>query len=288
MRMKSFLLLMALVCISLNLGAQCLDSANVYSFTYGGRNYEVVKELRSWSYAAACAVERGGHLVEINDLDEQNAVYSAITTGAGIPANYTAVPNGGGIAYIWIGATDQLTEGIWLWDGNNDNSGLHFWSGQGANGAGNGTPIAGSYHNWGGKSTGTVKEPDNYGSNQSHAAMALAGWPSGTTLLGITGEWNDIIGTSSIYYVIEYDAPIGFRPGHSLPYNIYPNPTQGIIHIEGNFLSIALLDQMGRCIDVQENVMNPSIDISPYPGGVFFLRMQGSDYFGSEKIIHYK
>lgn len=62
------------------------------------RVYEVVKELKSWSEAAACAVERGGYLVEIDSQADQDTIYGAIIHGAGI-------------AYVWIGASDQHTEG---------------------------------------------------------------------------------------------------------------------------------------------------------------------------------
>ena len=90
---------------------------------------------------------------------------------------------GGGIAYVWIGATDQQTEGTWLWDGNNDNTGGNFWIGQGTNGSGNGAAVGGAFFYWGGTSTGTPNEPDDYANAQDHAAIGLAGWPSGTNLL---------------------------------------------------------------------------------------------------------
>jgi hypothetical protein len=96
-------------------------------------------------------------------------------------------------------------EGTWLWDVNNDGTGVHFWNGQGANGSGNGTVVSGKYTNWGGTSKGTFQEPDDYNNDQDAAAIGLAGWPNGTTNLGIAGEWNDIISTSSIYYIVEYD-----------------------------------------------------------------------------------
>ena len=52
--------------------SQCVLEENVYSFTYLGKNYEVVTELKSWSEAAACAVERGGYLAEIDTQEEQD------------------------------------------------------------------------------------------------------------------------------------------------------------------------------------------------------------------------
>jgi hypothetical protein len=214
--------------------AQCANTSNIYSFTHNGRNYEIVRELKTWANAAACAVERGGTLVEINDESEQLAVHNAIAS-AGVSTAYTSIANGGGIAYVWIGASDQLNEDKWMWDGNNDNNGSNFWTGQGDAGAGNGSSVDGLYHNWGGKSTSMVQEPDNFGSGQHHAAIALTGWPSGTNFLGIAGEWNDIIGSSLLYFTIEKNSNVGINEvkNHS-EINVYPNPCSDKIVIESD------------------------------------------------------
>ena len=187
--------------------SQCANDKNIFKFTFNGKNYEVVKELKTWEAATVCAIERGGYLVEINNLEEQNAVYEAISKGAGISSTYVTVSDGGAIAYVWIGATDKKTEGKWLWDGNNNGYGINFWNGEGAHGKKNGKPYDGAYNNWGGTSNGAANEPDNFASVQNCGAIALAGWPSGTTKIGIAGEWNDIRCSNLLYYVIEYDKP---------------------------------------------------------------------------------
>jgi lectin-like protein len=120
--MKTLMLLILAVLFATNIFAQCANETNIYEFTFEDKTYEIVKELQMWDVAAACAVERGGYLVEINSQEEQNAVYDAIINGAGISPTYVSINNDGGIAYIWIGATDQNEEGTWLWDGNSDNS----------------------------------------------------------------------------------------------------------------------------------------------------------------------
>ncbi|MEZ5073019.1 MAG: hypothetical protein R2751_19250 [Bacteroidales bacterium] len=136
----------------------------------------------------------------------------------------------GGIAYVWTGGADQAEEGTWLWDGNNDGDGDHFWTGEGSYGIGGGSAEEGAYVNWGGSSAGTVQEPDNFGATGQNAlALGLAGWPAGTTALGIAGEWNDLALNSAIYYIIEYttaSAP-GTEPRTTDgidPIRIYPNP----------------------------------------------------------------
>ena len=108
------LIFLALLIENAALAQDCANPGNIYSFNFNGKNYEVVKEMKTWENAAACAVERGGYLVEINDEAEQAAVFDAIINGAGVSPTYTASPYGGGIAYVWIGTTDRQTEGTWF------------------------------------------------------------------------------------------------------------------------------------------------------------------------------
>ena len=203
MKKKSIpFILSALLIGNAVLAQPCANPSNIYSFTYNGKSYEVVKEMKTWEDAAACAVELGGYLAEISSQGEQDALFDAIINGAGVSPTYTTSPDGGGIAYVWIGATDVLTEGSWIWDGDNNGSGSNFWNGEGSAGAGGGSAVGGSYINWGGSSVGPPKEPDNW-NNQDAAGIGLTGWPTGTTLLGIAGEWNDISITNLMYFVIE-------------------------------------------------------------------------------------
>ncbi|MGN6568710.1 MAG: C-type lectin domain-containing protein, partial [Flavipsychrobacter sp.] len=81
-----------------------VQAAN-YSFIFNGKKYEIVKEKRTWPDAAMVAYRKGGHLAEINDQAEQVAIYDAIKK-SGISSAYTEAKDGGGVAYIWIGATD--------------------------------------------------------------------------------------------------------------------------------------------------------------------------------------
>ncbi len=207
MKPKHLLLIILLFLATKASFSQCANPANIFSFTYNGHSYEIVKEMKNWTTAAACAVERGGYLVQIDNQAEQSEIYSKIVA-AGISSTYTQVDDGGGTAYIWIGATDKFAEGTWKWDGTNSNSGTNFWNGQGLAGAGGGAAVNNAFVNWGGKSTGTINEPDNfvYLTDQDAAAIALTEWPYGapqTYWLGIASEWNDIAITNAIYYIIE-------------------------------------------------------------------------------------
>lgn len=185
----------------------CADVSNIYTFTYNGSVYEVVRENKTWGEAASCAVERGGYLAEINDSTEQDAVYAEVLLNAGITASNTVAPDGGGASYVWIGGNDIGTEGEWTWDGDNDGSGDQFWQGTTS-----GSPIGGLYNNWG-------NEPDDFG-GQDGLGLAITNWP-----LGVSGQWNDVDDVNTLYYVIEYPSTAGVinQPGPQL--DIYPNPS---------------------------------------------------------------
>jgi len=287
--MKRFCLFLVSVLYMGFLYSQCANEENIYSFSFDNKNYEIVKELKTWSAASSCAVERGGYLVEISSLDEQNAVYDAIISGAGIANNYVSISNGGGIAYVWIGATDSNTEGTWLWDGDNNSTGPNFWIGEGGNGDDNGVIIDDSYVNWGGTSTGSQNEPDNYGSGQDNAAIGLAGWPSGTTMLGIPGEWNDIIGTSQLYYVIEYDNTSDLNKDELDDFILFPNPTNSTFTVVlPKFTSEAkfcLFNMQGECIKEMCLSSDSQIDISMLSNGVYFYKVANENNTFSGKLI---
>jgi len=74
-----FIILLGII-LSLNVTSQvsCYTVANTYTFTFGLKKYRVVKELKTWTQAASCAVSDGGHLAEINSLAENTAVYNGI------------------------------------------------------------------------------------------------------------------------------------------------------------------------------------------------------------------
>jgi hypothetical protein len=177
-------------------------------FNFGGHSYLIVKQKKNWVAASADAVSRGGYLVEIGSKAEQDAVWQAIRQ-SGISTGYTQVPDGGGAAYIWIGANDGTTEGGWIWNGANKSGNIPlFWLGNHT-----GSAVAGSYVNWGGTSKESLNEPDDYThtthspNGQDAAAIGLTEWPSGSSSpLGIAGEWNDIAVTNEIYYVVEFDS----------------------------------------------------------------------------------
>jgi len=109
--MRKNLILLSVIAILpiANLFAQCAQTSNIYTFTYGSHTYEVVKELKNWTDANACAVERGGYLVAIETAAEKDFIMGQLmlSTAANIAPNYHPVTDGGGASYIWTGGTDK-------------------------------------------------------------------------------------------------------------------------------------------------------------------------------------
>jgi len=252
---------------------QCAGAANIYSFIYNGNTYEVVRENKTWINAAACAVQRGGILAEINNVAEQNAIFSELNSNASINVIYTAAPDGGGASYVWIGGNDLATEGDWVWDGNNDNSSTQFWLGTST-----GSPVGGLYNNWG-------NEPDDY-LGQDALGLALINWP-----LGVAGQWNDVDHTNSLYYVIEYSGIVGINDTE-LEENIefYPNPFKGFVTIESNNLkmeNVVVINSIGQEVKVLnvDGLYALKIDLSSLESGVYFMRASFKDGRSITKTI---
>lgn len=155
-------------------------------FNHKNKKYAIVLENKTWANAAAFAVSKNAYLAHINSQEEQDAVYNAIVAQS-ISASKTVAPDGGGASYLWLGGNDIKEEGKWVWDGNNDGDGVHFWQGKK-----DGKAINGAYVNWG-------KEPDDYGTGQDALGIAITDWP-----LGKKGQWNDIKDGNKLYFVIEY------------------------------------------------------------------------------------
>ena len=245
-----------------NAKGQCADSSNIYSFVYNGNTYDVIKENKSWIDAAACAVERGGILVEINDSLEQNAIFNELISNANINVNNTVAPDGGGGAYVWIGGNDLAVEGKWVWDGDNDNISVQFWQGTAS-----GNSVGGLYNNWG-------NEPDNW-NEQDALGLSLNGWP-----LGIAGEWNDVDYTNTLYFVVEYSGIVG-KVDNDFNLNsvkVYPNSAKDLLIIEScnlplkNMIIINSFEQIVKTIRFNSYPL-VKVDLSDLNTGVYRIKI---------------
>jgi hypothetical protein len=115
-------------------------------YGYGGHTYALTSQPAWWTNAEAEAVTQGGHLVSIDGAAEESWLQTTFGTG-----------------YLWIGFTDQVTEGVWLWT--------------------SGAPT--NYINW------TPGEPNNLG-DEDYAVMNWSGV-----------KWNDLSNAYEYYGVIE-------------------------------------------------------------------------------------
>lgn len=146
---------------------------------FNGHKYQLVTNSLSWADAKSAAETAGGHLATISSEAENSAISSfLLSTGL----TYPTASDGGGAAYVWLGASDSAVEGNWQWVDDTD--------------------IA-SYSNWGSGAFGS--EPDNFNGSQDAMAMGLTAWPYPSGGLGTEGQWNDINDGNSIYYLIEWD-----------------------------------------------------------------------------------
>jgi len=262
--MKNALVLCILIlflCSTPEIKAQCVnDDTNVYSFTIGQTEYELVRENLVWEEAAACAAERGGILAEVLSQEIQDQLFEELMNNAGIDVNQTIAPDGGGASYIWLGGNDLAEEGHWIWDGDHDGEGNQFWEGQV-----NGSPVGDHYVNWG-------IEPDNY-NNQDALGYALTNWP-----LGSAGQWNDVDAGNELFYLIQYpDDPSNADQLYSQNgIKIYPNPCHGKLFIDTAKIpgrkEITLVDRYLRPIAQFPMTGNTYIiDMQLFPLGTYYI-----------------
>ncbi len=263
--MKKILLIVLTIIVSNQINAQnCASPDNIYHFVYNNKSYEIVKQNKTWTDAAACAVERGGYLAEIDDEDEQNQLYHHVKNVAGINPVNTIAPDGGGASYIWLGGNDIAEEGKWIWDGNNDGDGPQFWQGTTS-----GVPVGGLYNNWG-------NEPDNW-SNQDGLGLAITDWP-----LGTSGQWNDVDDGNDLYFIIEYDEVLGVNESlEDEGFIMNPNPAKDLVMLKTSESSciiknITVINSAGSKVlikDFPNNTKNHVFSLQQFDPGMYIVQV---------------
>ena len=264
--MKKIVTLSAIIVTHTVAFGQCANPSNIYSFTFNSHRYEVVKENKTWTEANNCATARGGHLLDINSGAEQAAVNSELNN-AGINSNNTKAPDGGNASYIWTAGNDKQTEGKWVWS----NSGVQFWSGNVS-----GSGVSGAYTHWGSVQS---KEPDNFINEQHALGLAITNWPN-----GLKGEWNDIKETNTLYYIVEFDQPLGLsETSDNKEFVLYPNPTEGIFYIQQNGVGLqitaaSVYDLLGRLVmTVADPAGINEVNMSALPPAGYLIRFVTAD-----------
>ena len=103
----------------------------------------------------------------------------------------TSSPDGGGAAYVWIGANDISTEGKWVWV----DDGTQFWQGW----------ILVALVWMVDSITGPGEMNLMIGVQQDAAGITLTGFPLDIPPWGAPGQWNDVDINNNLYYVVEFD-----------------------------------------------------------------------------------
>ncbi len=241
------------------LAQPCNLDAEVFTFIFDGRTYHVVKENLKWEDAAACAVTRGGKLVEINNEQEQQAVFEGISNASIVPsATYAGEYEE--MAFVWLGGNDLEFEGDWAWDGDNSGGGLLFWAGTTT-----GAAVGGSYINWG-------NDPDN-ADDQDGLAMALTEWPQGEA-----GEWSDLKVSNDLYYVVEYSTLLNTSTPltQSNLVRVFPNPAESFFQLENNsgfdITSVEIVDSKGAVIRKLSPPSTNTFEIADLSPGIYMVK----------------
>jgi len=261
MKKKTMFLVFPLLWIAQSGMAQCAASQNVFTFTFNSKTYEIIKENKTWADAAACAVSRGGYLAEVNNAEENEAIFSQLVN-AGVNPDDT-VASDGFSSYVWLGGNDISTEGKWFWNGNNDATGTPFWQGTAS-----GIAVNGRYNNWG-------NEPDNFGGGvgQDGLGMSVKGFPNGEP-----GEWNDVNHTNTLFFVVEFNPTMGVdRTEIDNTVSIYPNPATDVVTVNANttITSVTIYTLAGQKLNViaVNALSNGEVPVANLPAGIYMLEI---------------
>ncbi|MBL7946481.1 MAG: HYR domain-containing protein, partial [Flavobacteriales bacterium] len=131
----------------------CIPTAALSSYIllgiHDGKQYYLKNDPETYDGAIAAAQSMGYHLLSIGTPEENDFVLASI--------------NAVGVDPVWIGLTDEVTEGTFLWH--------------------SGEPLL--YQNWAG-----VDEPNNWGNEDA-------------VMMTSTGQWNDVPVDITLPYIIE-------------------------------------------------------------------------------------
>jgi hypothetical protein len=165
--------------------------------TASGHWYQRIDTIMNWHDAKNYAESQGGYLATITSQNEQDFLWN----------NFGNVIDD----FIWLGATDEVTEGTWQWV-----TGETFWLG--------GQPVNNAYTNWG------LNEPDDLGAGQDYLAFFAKSY-------GHNGGWDDF-GPPIDYHEKPFIIEWNFSPP------VVPEPISSVMFVVGG---ATLLLRRYRC-----------------------------------------
>ena len=140
------------------------------TYSFLGHTYELSSQKKNWQMAKRDANKRDGHLVVINSSEEQKFI-EKILADAEKTQNFSEP--------VWIGFTDERSEGDWKWV-NGDKVAFTFWPPQQPSNTNGITP-------------------------ENYAVL----WPRKETQFTCDKyQWNDVAGDNQLRYLIEYDEEV--------------------------------------------------------------------------------
>ena len=188
-----------------------------------GKFYKLVSGSFEWTAAKAAAEGTAlntinGQLVTIRSAGE-NALVTDLASNAG--------------GSVWLGGTDQTTEGDWRWIESGTETD-QFWSG-----AVGGSAPAGAYENW-----FSATQPNDVGGVEDAVRLSSA-----------DGQWYDAATTGSNHnYLVEWDADAVLDATDALTYTIQTQTVTGAFAIDADSGEITVAD--GSLLDYETDALH--------------------------------
>ncbi len=243
-------------------------------FQHSGHTYKIITEPASWSDASNMASEMtlGGHrgyLARVDSARENAAIFKAIIDHISPEQIESSLAeDGSGAPFIWLGGSDSVEEGTWVWSNNGDS----FWRGDF-----NGTSVEGRFTNWG-------VQPDSATGAEDGLAMGLADWPAPFYDLGSSGQWNDLDINTQLMYVVEFDGKSDLRIAVEEP--VQGGMHSGIGMIRGWAVSSNDIDRIEVYIDGEFVFDIPHGGLRRDVGDIF-EDIQGSSESGYASAVNF-
>ena len=83
-----------------------------------GKSYEIIFDKKTLSEAVAAAEAEGGALAQFETQTEWTDFWNNVKTDVIDNVAYfdSIASDGGGVNYVWLGANDISSEGVWVWN----------------------------------------------------------------------------------------------------------------------------------------------------------------------------